>query len=147
MALSAGLLTEEMETELATTKRRMLRIISSTKRGPEESWIECFQRATAKVENQMEELGGESSVTCSRRKSLRSAGNTARETDHRWSNRLLMWKPHFRCTLSRDGGHPCRRLEDSILAVAGGNWTKEATDKTLWSLLEHGYTTLSRAEQ
>ena len=60
-------MTKAMETELVTTKRKMLRIMSPLKRGSEEPWVEYIKRSTSKVENQMEKLGYESWVACSRR--------------------------------------------------------------------------------
>ena len=53
--------------------------------------------------------------------------------------KILDWKPHFRCWPRRDAGRPVTLWEDSISDLAGGDWTTYANDEHLWLALEEGF--------
>ena len=127
------------QVELRRVQRRMLRIMVSTRRAPEETWVEYIRRATESAEARFHDCGYESWVEASRRKKWRFAGKVAQTSDGRWSKRLLSWKPHFRCLPSRPVGRPLSRWDDSIAVIAGGDWMEAALDLELWQLLEPNY--------
>ena len=125
-----------MEMELFRTWRRMLRIMLCAPRLPEETWIEYVKRTTALAEDKFKELGYENWATASGRKKFRFAGKVAQTDDHRWSKRLLDWKPHFRCLPYRSVGRPVKRWDDLFTNIAGGDWLAAAADAELWKILE-----------
>ena len=42
-------------------------------------------------------------------------------------------------TAGRGVGHPCRRWDDCIVQLAGGDWTTHAQDERFWKLLSEAY--------
>jgi hypothetical protein len=136
---SSWTLTLDMENALRTTQRKMLRIMQCKRRRPDEDWISFVKWLTHDCEAEMQRLRYSTWVEAARRKKWRFAAKTVRASDHRWSQRLLEWRPFFRCVPHRNVGHPMRRWEDPIVEVAGGDWTAAARDKTLWTLLEDGF--------
>ena len=106
---------------------------------PDEDWIDFLRRTTAEARIDVQQLGYGTWIDTARKKKWQFAGKTSNSTENKWSKRLLDWRPFFRCIPKRDVGHPRRRWEDSIVAVAGGNWAEVARDAPLWTLLEPGY--------
>ena len=133
-------LTSKMEDQLRTTKRRMLRLMSGTRRHPQETWVEYIKRATAEAERRMMELNFVCWVDAYRCRKWRFVAKAVRATDGRWSKRLLNWNPHFRCWPCRSVGHPQLRWEDSFARIAGGDWLSIAASE-VWPVLEHGFVT------
>ena len=129
-------LTKEMETQLQTTRRRMLRDMLGARRQAGETWVEHIKRTTEIAEEKSKALGYDTWTVGFRKKKWRLAGKVAQSTGQRWSKRLLDWRPFFRCHPYRDVGHPCARWSDMFVAIAGGSWTTAACDASLWSILE-----------
>ena len=132
-------LTQDMESKILTTQRRMLRTMLGKKRLPTEDWVTYVKRTTEEAESMMRSCGYHNWIEQSPRKKLRFAVKTASVDDNRWSKRLLDWKPFFRCSPRRRAGHPYRRWEDPIIEIAGGDWPAAAADMCFWHLLETGY--------
>ena len=133
-------LTMSMEARLRTARRRMLRYvlrIHRRKHGLEnEAWVESVKRSAHTVESMANFHDIENWVAGYRRRKWRLAGRLARQTDERWSTKLLELRP---CRgLGRSRGHPRTRWADHIEALAGGNWKEIAMDISQWDLLEKG---------
>ena len=109
------------------------------RRETEEPWIDFIRRSTHVSERLARENGVQDWLDVQRLRKWKLAGNAARRTDRRWSNRLLDWKPHFRTLPYRKVGRPCLRWSDPISDVAGGEWIKVACDKGLWLTLSYEY--------
>ena len=65
------------------------------------------------------------------------AGRLARQTDSRWSQRILAWEPA--AGEGRGRGRPRMRWSDHLQNYAGGDWQNVASDEVLWSLSEEGF--------
>ena len=135
---SSWTLTSKMESQLRTTKRRMLRTMSCFRRRPEETWVEHIQRTTVEVESRMANLNFNCWVLAYRRLKWRFVAKTVKMTDGRWSRRLLDWQPHFRCAPCRSVGRPLIRWHDCFIKMVGGDWQSVAQSDS-WSLLEDGF--------
>jgi len=163
---AAWTLTGRMETFLRTTRRKMLRMMFGARRrrleqpqeedettqsdtscsdagsddAPDqnlEPWPDFIQRVTADIEERLEAIRLEDWVITHRRRKWIFAGRTARCADGRWSKKLLNWQPQF--CFGRRAGHPCRRWDDDIQALAGGNWCQHALDESLWQALGEAF--------
>ena len=128
----------DMERQLTTTRRKMLRVMQHTRRGPDEEWVAFMKRATACAESQMTALGYSTWVASCRQRKWRFAAKVATATDNRWSKRLLDWRPFFRCVPYRSVGRPFSRWHDCFVKMAGGDWINIASSN-LWACLEHGF--------
>ena len=132
-------LTVGLALQIQSAQRRMLRWLVGLRRETEEPWIEFIRRSTHVSERLARENGVQDWLDVQRLRKWKLAGNAARRTDRRWSNRLLDWKPHFRALPYRKVGRPCLRWSDAISDVAGGEWIKVACDEGLWLTLSYEY--------
>jgi len=66
----------------------------------------------------------------------RWGGLVARQDDHRWAHRILVWRPR---ETKRSIGRPQKRWRDDIQNVAGRNWTWTARNRKAWRDLEEAY--------
>ena len=121
---------------IRSTQRQMLRWMVGIGRQTEEPWVDYIRRSTHTSEDLARKNGIKDWLEVQSIRKWKLAGDTARQTDGRWSTRLLNWRPHFRCIPHRTVGRPCSRWGDSIAEVAGGSWTESAQDKGLWMALE-----------
>ena len=131
-------MTANMEQQLVVTRRKILRTMLHARRLPDEEWVDFLKRSTAIAERKMEELGYVTWLAAYRRRKWRFAARVAKAVDNRWSNRLLGWCPHFRCSPCRSVGRPLTRWYDCFVNIAGGDWQVVAQSK-FWSLLEDGF--------
>jgi len=129
-------LTKDMEHNLLTTQRRMLRQMLSCCRRSDEDWVDYVKRSTALAEQLFYSRGLTDWITASRRQKWRFASRTARASDNRWSKRILEWRPFFRCQAVRNVGRPFSRWEDVFVQVCGGDWCRTAKDEKLFELLK-----------
>ena len=137
-------LTVDLEKQLRTARRSMLRMMFGGRRIPAsevdgvegETWVEYVQRATHKVEDVMTRFGSQDWIALHRTKKWRFAGHTARIDDNRWTHRLLRWCPVDGIRLP---GRPRKRWSDDLAYFAGGDWFEIAQDQTHWEILERGY--------
>ena len=102
-----------------------------------EDWVQFVQNAAHRVDSIAETGGMENWVISARRRKWRFAGVVARQTDGRWSQRLVEWRPFQGHGRSR--GHPKTRWADSLEKFAGGDWMTLARDKDTWDAYEHPY--------
>ena len=102
-----------------------------------EAWGDYLQRSAARIAELSEAYGMEDWITQYRRRELKLAGKTARQTDARWSTEIIHWTPTR--GKGRDRGRPRTRWEDDIIRIAGGHWTETAKDTLLWDCLLPGY--------
>jgi hypothetical protein len=138
---AAWALTKSQCTEIDTLRRKMLRYVFRIHRrrsSPnEESWADYLHRSARRVDEMSAMLSMETWSTTYRRRKWRFAGTVARQSDGRWSQHMLYWRP---CG-GRDRGRPRTRWADEIVRLAGDGWAQAATDQTLWKLLEDGFAT------
>jgi hypothetical protein len=138
---AAWALTSKMSDNLKTARRKMLRYVFHLHRrraGPHaETWVEYMRRSARQVDELTLKYGIEEWTTMHRRRKWAFAGQTARQTDSRWSTLSLEWKPHEGHGRSR--GRPRTRWSDDLEKYAGGSWPDEALDSELWKALEEGY--------
>ena len=132
-------MTVESERLLRTTRRRMLRWMMAARRGPDETWVEYIRRATHQSEERAASCGGRDWVQLQRTRKFKLAGKTAMQTDGRWNKRLLSWIPWFRASPHRNVGRPCKRWDDDIVHLAGGDWPSAAADPVVWEALRLHY--------
>ena len=105
--------------------------------GDSETWVDFVQRSAHTVDSMAAFHGIENWALAYRRRKWRFPGILARQTDNRWSAKLLEWQP---CKgLGRSRGHPKTRWADQIEALAGGNWKEVAHDIAQWDALEEGF--------
>ena len=142
-ACSTWALTKTMEKKLQVTRRRMLRFVFRIFRkkveGESEDWVDYLRRANSRIQKLSTELGAKEWVETQRCYKWRFAGELARQTDSRWSQLVLDWKPHWGQGRSR--GHPTTRWSDQIEQFAGGDWMAIAADPDQWELAESGFVT------
>ena len=105
-----------------------------TPRGKEESWVDYIKCATEKCEQLADIYGSKDWVELQRTRKWQLAGYAASSTDHRWTKRILDWKPWHRCIPYRRVGHPLKRWEDDFVAYIGEDWVTEASED-LWPIL------------
>ena len=86
-------------------------------------------------------------VAAQRRRKWKWAGEVARMTDNRWTQRLALWKP---ASGSRTVGRPCLRWADSIdnfMKTIGDSgdmdWWMLAQDVDAWTDYEEEYVDIS----
>ena len=128
-------LTAESERLLRTTRCRTLSWMVGFRRGPDETWVEYMKRSTSKSEELAASCGAADWVTMQRTKKWKLAERTASQTDGRWNHRLFSWKPWFRVAPHRDVGRPCKRWDDDIVHLAGGDWPTTVSDPAVWEAL------------
>ena len=133
-------MTAESERQLRSAQRRMFRWIVRVPRAPDEDWVAYIKRATHSSESLSRQHGAQDWVTMQRNRKWKFAGFVASRSDSRWSQRILDWRPWFRTHCHRNVGHPLKRWDDTIVAVAGGSWAEAARNSDLWSALAHAYT-------
>ena len=63
------------------------------------------------------------------------AGHVARLKDHRWTRKILEWKPR---NTTRNRGRPPTRWTDDIKRCAG-NWLSVAQDRRRWREIGEAY--------
>lgn len=136
---AAWTMTMEAEQMLKSTRRRMLRWMTGVSRTTDEDWVTYVRRATHHREALATAHAAQDWVDLQRKRKWKLAGQTARQSDDRWSKRLLTWQPWFRSAPRRNVGHPRKRWDDGIVNLAGKAWTEEAADMTRWNALEAGY--------
>ena len=129
----------DMERELKSTWRRMLRMMLSPRRQPEEDWIDYVQRSTAHVEALSTKHGYQDWLTTQRSRKWRFVGKVVTDTCGKWSTRLLSWRPWFRTLPARNVGRPKLRWAHDLEHYCGGDWQERAADKALWIILRDGY--------
>ena len=141
---SAWALTAGMERHLRTTWRKMLRYVfrihrrkDASENGTGETWVDFVKRSAHTVDSMADFHGLENWAMAYRRRKWRFAGRLARQTDDRWSAKLLEWQPCH--GMGRSRGHPKTRWADQIEALAGGNWREFANDVSHWGALEEGF--------
>ena len=141
---STWALRKDMERNLRTAWRRMLRYVfglhrqrAATEDESDETWVDFIKRSAHRVDELASELGMENWVLGHRRRKWRAAGKLVRQTDDRWSRRILDWTPH--CGNGRGRGRPRTRWSDHLEKYAGGGWKETARDEGLWKILEEGY--------
>ena len=132
-------LTAESERRLRSFCRRMLRWMVRLRKHPEEDLTDYIKRATHTSEDLAEKFGSKDWVSLQRSKKWSLAGRTAAQTDGRWNQRLLSWRPWCRCFPHRRVGRPAKRWEDDIVECAGGGWVDVAKCPSFWSALSHGF--------
>ena len=132
-------LSADLERQLRSSQRRMLRWIVGVRRHPDEEFVEYIKRATHTSNELALQSGVHDWVVTQRVRKWKLAGNVARRQDGRWSQRILAWRPWFRKLAYRDVGRPVQRWDDSIVAMAGSSWTDAARDQNLWEALSFGY--------
>ena len=131
---SSWTLTKEQEMQLKRVQRRMLRWMVCIKRKPEEDWVSYVKRSTYASEEIACKYGCKPWLQLYMHRKWEFAGKCARRTDHRWSKRLLDWKPWFRSWPHRDVGHPHKRWEDTFLNKVGEAWVDAAQDESFWQI-------------
>ena len=140
---AAWALTKEMKRCLQVERRKMLiyvfRIFRIKEDEVKETWETYMQRSSRKIDEISKQHGMEDWVTQCLRRKWKFAGKTARQTDKRWSNTILRWKPDG--GRGRQRGRPKTRWEDDISALAGGDWVEVAKDEQLWEALQEGFIT------
>ena len=134
---SAWALRKDMERNLRTAWRRMLRYVFGVHRQTAETWVDFVKRSSHRVDELASRLGMENWVHGYRRRKWRVAGKLARQTDSRWSQRILAWEPAT--GEGRGRGRPRMRWSDHLQNYAGGGWQNVAGDEALWSLSEEGF--------
>ena len=134
--------TDTMRAALRTAWRQMLRMMLGARRAADEDWIQYVQRPTHTAEELASKIGVKDWSVQQRFQKLKFAGEAARATANKWSTRLLHWRPFFRCEPRRKVGHPYTRWSDSIVQIAGKNWTELANDFALWAALSDGFCSL-----
>ena len=96
--------TVDMERELRSTQRRMLRLMIRLASGSDEDWPDYNRQATRTFENIDEQHGCCDWVTAQRVRKSELAAKCALTSDKRWPGRLFRWKPWFRCSAFRHVG-------------------------------------------
>ena len=76
-------------------------------------------------------------VDSHRRRKWQCARKLARQTDDRWSETVMNWKPNF--GLGRSQGHPATHWTDELEHFAGGDWQHIALDEQHWDFLEEAF--------
>ena len=134
-ACAAWTMTADMEAQLKTTKRKMLRRMIRTTRDVNEAWPDYVRRATHFSEELAKRHGATDWVALQKAPKWHFAGRCAACSDGRWSKQLLSWKPWFRCDPKRNVGHPHKRWEDDFVKIAGPDWQTSAGRPDLWARL------------
>ena len=132
---AAWTITADRERLLTTTRRRMLRWMFGVRRQLDEGWVDFIRRSTHESETHAERNGSRDWVRTQKRLKWKFAGTVARQTDGRWSTRLLQWMPWLNRCGGRDVGRPHSRWQDVLSKRAGGDWTDHAQDVQLWAIL------------
>ena len=107
-------MTMSMEHKLRCAQRRMLRRMIRHARKDKEEWADYIRRATRVCGNIAREHGCIDWVTLQRRRKFELAAKSQLYDDGCWSNRLLNWRPWFRCAPFRRVGHPRKRWNDTF---------------------------------
>ena len=145
-ACSTWALTKKMETKLQVTRRRMLRYVFQIYRrnqdGEDEDWVDYLRRAKLRVNELSAHMEMEDWVDTHRRRKWQFAGKLARQTDNRWSQAVVNWKPNH--GHGRLRGHPATRWIDQLENSAGGDWQQIALDAQHWDFLQEGFVTHDR---
>lgn len=158
-AASIWTLTKDMERDLWSVRRKMLRMMIRTSRRRAaanhledeankslgegsvdtepglEPWVDWIWRATHKAEQLVNEVCLDDWVVIHRKRKWQFARKTATKADDRWSKRLLSRKPSG----SRNPGRPVKRWSDDIIALAGEMWSEHAAAESLWGILEYAF--------
>ena len=113
-ACGTWVLTADMVRKLRSTQRKMFRRIVRILRRPGEPWPDYVSRATHTSEDSIFAVGAKDWVTLQDSRKLELATKCMLHNSARWSNRLLQWKPWFRCLPRRNVGHPVKRWLDSF---------------------------------
>ena len=96
-----------------STWRRMLRKIVQVPRRHDESWVPYIRRSTRLAISKATNLGHESWADIQERRKRSLSERTQSDTQGKWSNRLLLWKPEFRTRAWRRTGRPVKRWADA----------------------------------
>ena len=135
-------LTQSMEQDLITARRKMLRTMLCAHRCSDEEWVAFIQCTTVIAEDHMRALGYETWVHSYKRHKWHFTRKVLQTNENKWSKRILQWIPFFRCLPVRRAGHPHARSEDCINNLIGENWKAIAADYALWRLLEERFVSL-----
>ena len=125
-------LTQCLEQQLITVRRRMLRYVFRLHRkragdeGTLEDWVQYVKNCAHRVDELSGWLGMTGWIRDYRVRKWRFAGNLARQQDSRWSQQAVEWTPHQ--GVGRTRGAPRTRWEDQLVRFAGGNWMVLALD-------------------
>ena len=84
------------------------------RRRPEELWQDFIRRASHTSEDLVYACGAKEWVTLQNDRKLELATQCMLHDSERWTNKLLHWKPHFRCWPQRNVGRPVARWLDSF---------------------------------
>ena len=103
-----------------------------------EPWPEFIRRVTHRMEESLQKIGMQDWVTLQRQRKWAFATKVLRQTDGRWTSRLIKWRMRERP--GRSPGVPATRWTDDFSELAGGNWDHLAATTEMWSLLEHAFT-------
>ena len=107
-------MTASREHKLRCTRRRMLRWMIKPRRDESETWPEYIKRATHTCEDLATKHGSPDWVALHHKRKCNLAAKCALGEDHRWSCRLLHWRPWFRCSQCRSVGHPMKCWTDDF---------------------------------
>ena len=113
-ACGTWVLTADMARKLRSTQRKMFRRIVRIPRRPEEPWPDYIRRATHTSEDLVYACGAKEWVTLQGDRKLQLATKCMLHDTERWTNKILHWKPWFRCWPHRSVGHPRMRWMDSL---------------------------------
>ena len=113
-ACGSWTMTTDMLQKLRSTRRRMLRWMIKPARKMDEEWPHYIQRATHICEDLAFWHGSNDWATLQQKRKCNLAAKCSLSLDGRWSNRLLHWKPWFRCMPWRSVGHPVKRWADDF---------------------------------
>ena len=113
-ACGSWTMTTDMLQKLRSTRRRMLRWMIKPARKMDEEWPHYIQRATHICEDLAFWHGSNDWATLQQKRKCNLAAKCSLSLDGRWSNRLLHWKPWFRCMPWRSVGRPIKRWMDSF---------------------------------
>ena len=142
-ACSAWALTRKMETRLKVARRRMLRYVFRIYRRSQDEEdkdrVDYLRRAKLRINELSASMQVEDWVDIHRRRKWQFAGKLARQTDNRWSQAVVDWKPNLGHGGSR--GHPATRWADQLENFAGGDWQHIALDTQYRDFLEDRFVT------
>ena len=102
-----------------------------------EDWLQFIHLAAHRVEAIAGANGMEDWVITARRRKWEFAGATARQTDGRWSHKLMTWRPFH--GHGRSQGRPKTRWTDSLDHFAAGDWMTLAKDEDQWNVWGDAY--------
>ena len=113
-ACGTWVLTADLVRKLRSTQRKMFRRMVRIGRRSEESWPDFISRATHTSEDLIFTCGARNWVSLQDSRKHELAAKCMLADRARWCNKLLQWRPWFRCVPHRNVGHPRKRWMDSL---------------------------------